>query len=168
MRSLLAAVLILLAAACANVRPQQSAGVVVVPESCFDSASHDAIHISVINGAKESVSFPAYGSVGPPYNLYPRAFDLVADDATPTNPNHWAVILEEFTPPDHEVHVGPGDRTEFRAYASQWPTSSYTGRVKLRVRDSHGFIYSSGPVPVCAPGSAPNNSFKPKPLRGSA
>ena len=169
MRSFFALILLLSTAACANLPSQPNADVIVVAGPCFDSSRHDSIAISIINKSNATVSLPAYGSSGPPYNLHPRAFDVVvADGASPTDSSHWAVTLEEFTPPDHEVHLRPGDSSEFHAYASHWPTLEYSGRVKLRVRDSHGSIYESSPVMVCGHGSAPNNSFKPKPLRGSA
>ena len=168
MRSLFTAVLMLLTAACAHGRPDSQAGVIVEPGPCFDSSHHDAIAISIVNGTSRSVSFSASGASGAPYNLHPSAFAVAAADATPPNSEHWGVILEHFVPPDHEVRLGPGDRAEFRAYTSLWPTSSYPEKVKLRVRDTHGGLHESAPVPVCAPGSTPNNSFKPKPLRGSA
>jgi hypothetical protein len=164
MRSFLAVVLILSTVACAHRYLEPHTGVVVAAGSCFDSSSHDSIDISIINGTNVPVAFSTYGASGPPYSLNPRAFDVVAD-ATPVNPTHWSVILEEFTPPDHEVRIGAGDRAEFHAYTSRWPTSAYPGKVKLRVRDIHGYLHDSDAVPVCAPGSAPNNSFKPNPLR---
>jgi len=168
MRSFFTVVLMLLTAACAHGRSDSQAGVVVAPGPCFDSSSHDAITISIINGSKGSVAFSASGSSGPPYNLHPWAFEVATADGMPTNPEQWGVILEHFAPPDHDVRLGPGDRAEFHAYTSLWPTSDYPGKVKLRVRDTRGQLHDSDPVPVCAPGSAPNNSFKPKPLRGSA
>ena len=138
------------------------------PGLCFDSSKHDAITISIFNGSSGSVAFSAAGASGPPYDLHPWAFEVAAADGMPTNPKQWGVILEDFARPDHDVRLGPGDRTEFSAYTSRWPTSDYPGKVKLRVWDTHRHLHESTPVPVCAPGSAPNNSFKPKPLRGSA
>jgi hypothetical protein len=157
MRSFLAVALLLLTTACAHGSPESHAGVVVVPGSCFDSSRHDAIAVLIINGTNGPVAFPASGTSGPPYSLHPRAFDVVAADSTPADPGSWSVLLEEFAPPDHQVRLGTGDRAEFRAYTSRWPMSAYRGKVKLHVRDTHGHLHESDPVPVCDHGSAPGN-----------
>jgi len=158
MRSLSVTALMLLTTACAHGRPDAVAGVVVVAEPCFDSSRHDAINLSVINDSSERVALSSLGTSGPPYILHPNAFAVAAADGTPASGEHWDVLLEEFVPPDHEVSLGPGDRAQFHAYTSQWPTSEYHGQIKLQVRDTRGQSYESQPVPVCVPGAVPDNS----------
>jgi hypothetical protein len=159
---------VLLTAACAHRRLDSQAEVIVDPGPCFDSAHPDAVAISIVNSTNRPVAFSTFGVSGPPYKLHPRAFDIAPAEAMPIDPEHWEVVLEEFEDSDHEVHLGSGDRAEFHANASEWPTLGYLGKVKLSVRDTRGYLHDSAPVPVCTPGSASNNSFKPNPLHGSA
>jgi hypothetical protein len=130
---------------------------------CLAAASPDVlVHIRNISAAR--VAFHTYGSSGPPYTLYPGSVELL--NARAGEP--WQVVLEHFVPATHEVALDPGEGADFSYGPSVWPSGQEAVLFKLRLRDTQGRLHYSSEHGVCHPGSAPNSSFKPNPLRGSA
>ena len=122
------------------------------------------VPLRISNISDVNVSFHTYGASGPPYRLHPGSAQL---QSVPSG-EPWQVVLEHFVPATHEVTLSPGDQADFTYEPSVWPSDQETGIFRLEVRDTHGRLHHSSEQGVCRPGSAPNNSFKPNPLRGSA
>ena len=70
--------------------------------------------------------------------------------------------------PAAHVSIGPGDTTQFLLYLGEFTPMSADLRYRVQFEDENGQIHFSSPFNLCLPGSMPNNSFKPNPLRGSA
>jgi hypothetical protein len=138
-------------------------GVEVRLGSCIPAAS-PALLFTVINNSRERVSFRTYGASGPPYKLHPGALQLTS---VPEN-EPWQVVLEHFVAPSHEVSLAPGDEAAFVAEPSVWPSPGHKGTFRVDVRDTRWRPHSSEDLRMCHPGSAPNSSSKPTPLRGAA
>jgi hypothetical protein len=165
MRTRIVALIAIALAGCAHSSSSADAGIVVELDArgCLAAAS-PGVRLRIRNSSDARVSFHTYGASGPPYKLYPGSVQLLA---VPSG-ELWQVVLEHFVPATHEVALGPGDQADFIYEPSAWPFGQDTGLFKLRVRDAQGRFYYSSEQGVCHPGSAPNSSFKPNPLRGSA
>jgi hypothetical protein len=166
----LASLLALALAGCAHVQADQPVGILIEPSSaaCLSPlVGYDTL-IAITNNSNQKVTFSTYGAAGPPYKLFPDAFDVLAAPPPSEEFSPWEVILEHSMPPTHEVRLGPGDKAEFTVSTSRRPDSDSPLLFKLQVRDTDWRPYQSKALQVCQPRSAPNNSFKPKPLRGSA
>jgi hypothetical protein len=152
-------------AGCAHSPSRADASVTIELDArgCLPAASPDVV-LRIRNTSAARIAFPAYNSSGPPYKLYPGSVQLLA--APLGEP--WQVVLEHFMPASHEVALGAGDQADFAYEPSVWPSGQETGLFKLRLRDTQGRFHYSSEQGVCHPGSAPNNSFKPTPLRGAA
>ena len=152
-------------AGCAHSSSAADAGITIELDArgCLAVASPDVL-VRLRNTSSGRVAFHTYGSSGPPYKLYPGSVELL----TARSGEPWQVVLEHFVPATHEVTLDPGDQADFSYGPSVWPSGQETGLFKLRLRDTQGRFHYSSEHGVCHPGSAPNNSFKPNPLRGSA
>jgi hypothetical protein len=157
-------------AGCAHLsQPVTGVSVEAVPRSCIGPLVGSQASIAIVNNSNKRVSFSSYGQSGPPFELHPRSFSLLAAQSPTQAYSLWQVVLEEVMPPSHEVTLGPGDRAEFLVSPSHaWPSPDRKETFKFEVRDTYNRSYFSEALRVCQPRSAPNNSFKPKPLRGSA
>lgn len=130
---------------------------------CLAAESRE-VTLRIRNTSAARIAFHTYGSSGQPYKLYPGSVQLLAV----TSGEPWQVVLEHFMPATYEVALGPGDQANFVYEPSVWPSSQEPGLFKLRLRDTQGRFHYSSEQRVCQSGSAPNNSFKPNPLRRSA
>jgi hypothetical protein len=70
--------------------------------------------------------------------------------------------------PTAHVSVGPGDSTQFLLYLGERTPVSAELRYRVQFEDESGQVHYSSPFSLCIPGSMPNNSSKPTPLRGAA
>ena len=138
-------------------------GVEVRLGDCLPAGS-GPIYVQLFNGSEERVAFRTYGSSGPPFELHPAAVQLQRSETG----EPWQVILEHFRPASHEVSLAPGDEAGFMVEPSPWPTVYEPGLLRVEIRDTVGRPHYSKELGVCHPGSAPNNSSKPTPLRGAA
>jgi hypothetical protein len=165
MRTRIVALIAIALAGCAHSPSSADASVAIElgARGCLAAAIPD-VRLRIRNTSDARVSFHTYGTSGPPYKLYPGSVQLL--DAPSGEP--WQVVLEHFVPATHKVSLGPGDQADFAYAPSVWPSSQDTGLFKLLVRDVQGRFHYSSQQGVCHPGSAPNSSFKPNPLRGSA
>jgi len=164
MRTRIVAVIAAALAGCAHSASSADAGIAIELDArgCVAAASPDVL-VRIRNTSGARVSFHTY-STSPPYKLYPGSVQLLA---VPSG-EPWQVVLEHFVPPTHEVSLGSGDQADFVYEPSVWPSGQESGLFKLQVRDTHARFHYSSQQGVCQPGSAPNNSFKPTPLRGAA
>ncbi len=165
MRTRIVALTAMALAGCAHSSSSADAGIAIELDArgCLAAASPD-VQLRICNTSDTRVSFHTYGQSGPPYKLYPGSVQLLAGSSG----EPWQVVLEHFLPATHEVALGPGDQTDFAYAPSAWPSGQEAGLFTLRVRDVQGRFHYSSQQGVCHPGSAPNNSFKPTPLRGAA
>jgi len=165
MRTRIVALIAIALAGCAHSPSSADVGVAIELDArgCLAAASPD-VQLHIRNTSDARVSFHTYGKSGPPYKLYPGSVQLL----TAPSGEPWQVVLEHFVPATHEVALGPGDQAAFTYEPSVWPSGQESGFFNLRVRDAQGRFHYSSEQGVCHPGSAPNNSFKPNPLRGSA
>jgi hypothetical protein len=150
-------------AGCAHSPADAGITIALDARGCLAAARPDVV-LRIRNTSAARVAFHTYGSSGPPYKLYPGSVELLA--APWGEP--WQVVLEHFVPATHEVALAPGDQANFTYEPSVWPSGQETGLFKLRLRDTQGRLHYSSEQRVCHSGSAPNNSFKPTPLRGAA
>ncbi|MEF3081099.1 hypothetical protein V3391_02565 [Luteimonas sp. SMYT11W] len=165
MRTSIIAVIATALVGCAHLSPSLDAGVAIELDAhgCIAAASPDVL-IRIRNTSNARVAFYTYGTSGPPYELHPGSVQLL--DAVSGEP--WQVVLEHFFPATTEVSFGSEDQADFTYEPSVWPSGQETGILKLQIRDTRGRFHYSSELGVCHPGSAPNNSFKPTPLRGAA
>ena len=70
--------------------------------------------------------------------------------------------------PIAHVSIGPGDSTQFLLYLGERTPVSAELRYRAQFEDESGRVHYSLPFSLCVPGSMPNNSSKPTPLRGAA
>ena len=70
--------------------------------------------------------------------------------------------------PTAHVSIGPGDTTHFLLYLDEFTPLSADRRYRVQFEDEDGQLHFSSPFSLCLPGSMPNNSSKPTPLRGAA
>jgi hypothetical protein len=143
-------------------------GVVVSPAQadCLPAAAVP-LRLNIHNGSNERIGLYTYGPSEPPYRLYPGVFQLLAQQSGDTFAP-WQVVLEHFQPATHTVWLGPGDAAAFTVEPSAWPPAVEPMLFKLEVRDTLSRPHHSKKLGLCHSSSAPNNSFKPNPLRGSA
>jgi hypothetical protein len=169
MRPILLASLLALTS-CAHTPSYPLIGVLVepAPAPCLSPlVGYDTL-ISITNNSNQKVAFNTYGASGPPYKLFPDAFDVLAAESPSQDFSPWEVILEHSMPPTHEVRLGPGDRAEFTVSTSRWPGPDSRLLFKLQVRDTNWRPYQTEARQVCQFRAAPNNSIKPNTLRVSA
>ena len=155
---------------CAHVLPEPPIAVLIepLPVRCLSPLSGYDTRIAITNNSSQELTFRTYGASRPPYKLFPDAFDVLAAKPRSGLFSPWEVVLEHSMPPTHEVKLSPGDRAEFTVSTTRWPSPDNDLQFKLQVRDASWRAYQSEALQVCQSRSAPNNSFKPKPLRGSA
>ena len=167
MRSAIVALAVSALAGCAygSVARSPQVSVQSVPAGCVDASSQDGIPLLLTNRGAVPATFSLFSAASPPYRLHPWAAEVAREGAAS---DHWSIVLEDYSRPTEEIHVGPGDRAEFIAYTPSHPLPGYEGVVVLKIRDIAGHVFESERLHVCAPGSVPNKSFKPNPLRGSA
>jgi len=163
--------LIVLAAGCAHLEPASSTvSVVAAPEAitCAPSGSDVAIRLSVHNVGPGQLTLGANDESGPPYSLNWIHYNVLS------NQRGKETVDYEHGPGGHgrlpmaHVTLGLGDTADFvvKAYELTPASSAFSYRIELQ--DLAGNSYLTQPFGLCLPGSTPNNSFKPKPLRGSA
>jgi hypothetical protein len=70
--------------------------------------------------------------------------------------------------PTGTVSLGPSDTAQFVVYISDLSANRSLLRYRVQFEDIAGNVYFSNAFGICSSGSMPNDSFKPKPLRGSA
>lgn len=167
MRSILLVSLMALVS-CAHARPDQPVGVLVKPSPapCLSPLNGYDTLIAITNNSNQNITFSTYGAEGPPYKLFPDAFNVLAAESPSQDFSPWVVMLEHSMPPSHEVRLGPGDLADFTVSTGRWPSPDNRLLFKLEVRDTRWRPYLSEELQVCRPRSAPDNSFKPNPLRG--
>ena len=163
--------LVVFAAGCAHIEPAPSnVSVLAAPEAttCVPSGSDVVIRLSVHNGGPGKLTLGANDESGPPYSLNWIHYKVLS------NQSGKEAVDYEHGPGGHgrlpmaHVTLGRGDTGDFmvKAYDLTPASSAFTYRIELE--DLGGNSYPTQPFGLCAPGSTPNNSFKPKPLRGSA
>jgi hypothetical protein len=157
--------IVLLSSGCASQLPLTDISVEPVPSACLSSLSGYDTLVAITNHSNRKVAFPAYGESGPPFRLYPGAFQVLAAEPGTNDFAPWHVVLDEFDPPNRVVTLAPGDRAEFVVGVSSWPDKTSLEIFKLEVRDSFNLPHLSPGIGVCTARSVPNNSFKPNPLR---
>ena len=166
MRSLSLALVVLALAGCGHLRQSRAPQLAIEPSSaCLDASDPNGLHVALSNPGAGPVTVSLVSASGPPYTLHPWAAEAVGSAGAT---DRWSVVLEDYARPAHELRIGPRDRAEVVVYTSSRPLPGYRGTVTLAVRDTSGHVFASQPMNVCAPGSVPNNSSKPTPLRGAA
>ncbi|GAB2524034.1 hypothetical protein GCM10027188_28920 [Lysobacter humi (ex Lee et al. 2017)] len=163
MRTGLVALMAFTLVGCASKPAATLSGVEVRLGSCIPPGSV-LVRLQLFNGSEERVAFRTYGPAGPPFKLHPAAVQLQRS----ATGEPWQIILEHFVPASHEVSLGAGDEAGFVVQPSPWPSLYEPGLFRVEVRDTVGRPHYSKELGLCHPGSAPNNSSKPTPLRGAA
>ncbi|WP_145985469.1 hypothetical protein [Marilutibacter maris] len=142
---------LLVLSACTHIQSVQQLEIVIAPASafCLSPLADGKTRIVVVNNSQQKVAFDVYGDDGPPYDLFPEAFDLLAASEPSDEFSSWALVLEHFIPPDHIVRLGPGDRAEFVVSQGAWPAHDSRQVFKFEVRDTDWRAYPSAILRMC-------------------
>ncbi len=105
----------------------------------------------ITNRSNQTIAFNSYGSSGPPYALFPDAFEVLAAQPLTQEFSLWEPILDHSMPPSHEVRLNPGDRAEFTVGTSHWPSPDSNLLFKFQVLDTQWRPYLSETLQVCQP-----------------
>jgi hypothetical protein len=160
-----------LVTACAHqpVDPEQVA-VRVEPDltDCLTERNEVPLRVEVHNRSAGKLRLGANGKSGPPFSLNWVYYRVMSG-----TPGAMSLDLAH-GPGGHgrlstsTVTIGPGDSTQFLVPLYTVGPGDYAASFQIEIQDLTGTSYMSQPFSLCSPGSMPNNSFKPKPLRGSA
>ena len=107
--TLLTAVIALINCSCASQLPLMGVSVDSVPSGCISTISGNDVHLAITNGSNRRISFRAYGESGPPFKLYPGAFQVLVAEPGSNEFAPWHVELADFLPPDRKVMLAPRD-----------------------------------------------------------
>ena len=162
-------VLVALATGCAHVSAQPefvSAVVAPSPDACDLISESRSILLTVRNSGPGKLRISAQHESGPPFRMGWPYYAILSAESDP--------LASYQRPAGHgnlpvaTVSIGPGDETQFLLYLGEFTPVSKDLRYRAQFEDRDGQVHFSAPFGLCVPDSMPNNSFKPKPLRGSA
>ena len=164
-----APLLMVLLAGCAHGPAQTSSVTSLVStsaESCELFAKEQSVLLTVRNSGPGKLRIKAQGQLGPPFRMGWPYYSVLSGTSDPAQTyqspaGHGPLPLAT-------VSIGPGDQTQFLIYLPERTPISGALRYGLQFEDLAGQVHYSAPFSLCVPGSMPNNSFKPKPLHGSA
>jgi hypothetical protein len=164
-----ALLLMVLLAGCAHGPAQTSSVTSLVStsaESCELFAKDQSVLLTVRNSGPGKLRIKAQSQLGPPFRMGWPYYSVLSGTSDPAQTyqspaGHGPLPLAT-------VSIGPGDQTQFLIYLPERTPISGALRYRLQFEDLAGQVHYSAPFSLCAPGSMPNNSFKPNPLRGSA
>lgn len=108
---------------------------------------------------------------GPPYKLSWLSYSVV-NESSSGRQVEWEHGAGGHGPlPQNKLAIGPSDSTRVFAKIYKTAPMDKTATYRIRIEDQDDQIYFSDGFTICQPdltGLPSNNSFKPKPLRGSA
>ena len=164
-----ALLLMVLLVGCAHAPAQTSSVMSLVssaPESCELFARDHSVLLTVRNSGPGKLRIRAQSESGPPFRMGWPYYSILSGKSDPAQTYQ--------TPAGHgplplaTVSIGPGDEAQFLLYLPDRTSISSELRYRAQFEDLAGQVHYSAPFSLCITGSMPNNSFKPKPLRGSA
>ena len=136
------------------------------PEACDFLSQDRSVLITVRNAGPGKLRISTQDESGPPFRMGWPYYAILSGESDPlptyTSPaGHGSLPLAT-------VAIGPNDETQFLLYLGEFTPVSKNLRYRVQFEDQDSQVHFSAPFSLCFPGSMPNNSFKPKPLRGSA
>ena len=165
MRAIILAGVTLVAAGCAHTPASPAAkGSLDFDSLACVSQGMAVVRFKLRNTSGKPVTFYVT-SLKRPYSLFHLQV-LEASSDTPWHPP--SDVLERLMAPSHTITLRPGAIESFKARVDLWVQGVELRPFRLATADHSGRHYVSAPRTVCLPGSAPNNSSKPTPLRGAA
>jgi hypothetical protein len=157
---------------CASMTPTKPSDVAVsaqhLSKDCQLGARDGRVAISIKNGGLTSIAFPVQDPASPPYSLFPANYEVLVRDEATQEFTPWTVVIEHFYAPKNKVVLQAGDTEVFLIPFDPLQAADLPKIFAVQVTDSTRQGYVSAPFALCPRRSVPNNSFKPKPLRGSA
>ncbi len=162
-------VLVAFGAGCthAPAKPAVVTAVVAASAAACDLFSHSqSITLTVRNAGPGTIRISAQNESGPPFRMGWPYYAILSGKSDP--PPSYKSPAGHASLPLATVAIGPGDETQFLLYLGELTPVSSSLRYRAQFEDRAGQVHFSAPFSLCVTGSMPNNSFKPKPLRGSA
>ena len=153
--------------------PDEMAISVAEPEhSC--ASLPDIVNVKLLIANQGQRTFRAYIDIlpGPPYELSWLSYAVLRDSLSGSNVE-WKHGAGGHGPlPQNTLAIGPNDSASVFAKIYGTAQMDKTASYRIQVEDQDDQIYLSNVFKICQPaeqtGKPSNNSFKPKPLRGSA
>jgi len=164
--SLAAAVLV---TGCVHTPAKPKNVMAVVEESrdaCDLVANSRSVLLRVRNAGPGNLRIKAQSESGPPFRMGWPYYAILSSERDP--PAVYQSPAGHGSVPIATVSVGAGDETQFLLYLGERTPVSRELRYRVQFEDQSGQVHFSPAFSLCVPGSMPNNSSKPTPLRGAA
>ena len=133
---------------------------------CAPLSDDDSFSLTVQNKGPGKLRISAQHESRPPFRMGWPYYAVLSGRVDP--PAAYQQPTGHANLPIAHVSIGPGDSTQFLLYLGERTPVSAELRYRAQFEDESGQVHYSLPFSLCVPGSMPNNSSKPTPLRGAA
>ena len=135
------------------------------PAACDLFSRSQSIMLTVRNAGPGTIRISAQNESGPPFRMGWPYYAILSGKSDP--PTSYKSPAGHASLPLATVSIGPSDETQFLLYLGDLTPVSSSFRYRAQFEDRDGQVHFSAPFSLCVPGSMPNNSFNPMPLRGT-